>query len=43
MKQLTARIVWGKFFVFLFMILTNNAGGQSTISDMIYDENGPLS
>lgn len=31
MKQLIARIVWGKFFVFLFMILTHNAWSQSTI------------
>ena len=42
MKQLIARIVWGKFFVFLFMILTHNAWSQSTISGMISDENGPL-
>lgn len=42
MKQLIARIVWGKFYVFLFIILTHNAWSQSTISGMISDENGPL-
>ena len=42
MKQIIARIVWGKFYVFLFMILTHNAWSQSTISGMISDENGPL-
>ena len=42
MKQLIARIVWGKFYIFLFMILTHNAWSQSTISGMISDENGPL-